>query len=259
MKELFYRLIYMLNTLMPKKRASILLYHDVGKSDLYLTVPAKRFEEQMQYLYEKNYNVISLKILCKLLREGNDIPKKTIVLTFDDGYLSHKNVVLDILEKYNFHGTFFVATKFIGNSINNSEQKPQRVLGHEGIQKLEHSPYADVEPHSVTHREFDDLSEDECEKEICTSKKVIDEMLEKDSSLFAYPRGVYSKIHAEMLRKLGFMGAVTVDGGVIKEGDNRYTLKRNTIHSKTSMSLFAVQINSISSLFYFIKRTLLNC
>ena len=36
------------------------------------------------------------------------VPEKTVVLTFDDGVLSHSTVVAPLLKKYGFPATFFV-------------------------------------------------------------------------------------------------------------------------------------------------------
>lgn len=254
MKTLFYILLSACNTFLSQKVATILLYHDIGESDLHLTVSDERFREQMRFLHERNYNVISLRTLCRLLENGKQIPERTVVLTFDDGYLAHGAIVRDILEEYGFTGTFFVATECIGGSIGNSESKPQPVLHAEGLRALEASATADIEPHSVTHREFNDLTLDECKHEVLASKRELDQLLGKDSKFFAYPRGVYQREHARMLAKLGFLGAVTVDEGTVRSDGDRYTLPRNTIHSGTSRRLFALQTSAAADIFGAAKR-----
>lgn len=66
------------------------------------------FEKQMRYLYEHQYHTLSMEELYSYYEEGKPIPKKSVVLTFDDGLESFNSVVKPILEKYDFHATCFV-------------------------------------------------------------------------------------------------------------------------------------------------------
>tara|TARA_Y100000310_G_C20671149_1_gene810369 strand:+ start:406 stop:1356 length:951 start_codon:yes stop_codon:yes gene_type:complete len=94
----------------------ILMYHRINSVDdgflpwnfdLYVT--PKNFEKQIRYL-KRNYNVVSLGEACEFLRQGN-IPKKTVVLTFDDGFMDNYKFAYPILRKYNVPGIFFVVSK----------------------------------------------------------------------------------------------------------------------------------------------------
>ena len=65
------------------------------------------FEKQMEYLKNKEYQVISLTKLVEILESDELIPKKTVVLTFDDGYKDNYINAFPILKKYNFPATIF--------------------------------------------------------------------------------------------------------------------------------------------------------
>lgn len=96
----------------------ILMYHRVDNRNIdilpyyaNLRVSLKNFENQMKYL-SKNYNVIPLQEFIN----GNT-PKKSVILTFDDGYLDNYTNAYSILKKYNLPATFFVCPGLIDGKL----------------------------------------------------------------------------------------------------------------------------------------------
>ena len=256
LKSFIYSILNIVSIFLPRQRAAILLYHDVGTSDLYLSVSAENFERQMEYLKTAGYKVVSLKMLYEMLLAMQDINPKTVVLTFDDGYLSHHRTVLPILEKYGFHGTFFVATDSVGKNIDNSEHKPRAVLDWDGVRALDASPMADVEPHSRSHRELPTLARDDVQKEISGSRQLIEDWLNKKCTTFAYPRGAHDAEAVEVVRAEGFPAAVTVDEGLVEKGTDPLLLPRNTINKDTTMVEFKGKLTHSARLFSLLNSAL---
>lgn len=81
---------------------------------------AKVFEEQMKYLYDNGYQTISLDELYCWYQKKCEFPKKTVVITFDDGNADDFYIVMPILRKYNFKSTTFV----VGNRTKDKENEP---------------------------------------------------------------------------------------------------------------------------------------
>ncbi len=73
-------------------------------------MPVKNFEETIKYL-KKNYDVVSLKEIFEIHRTKRKSNKKTVALTFDDGYLNNFEIALPILKKYNVPATFYLISK----------------------------------------------------------------------------------------------------------------------------------------------------
>jgi len=89
----------------------ILCYHRIGDylSDPYdITVSNKNFISQIQWLI-KYFNLISLDDLYECLQEQKYPYKKSVLLTFDDGYASTSNTI-QLLEKWSIPATFFICT-----------------------------------------------------------------------------------------------------------------------------------------------------
>ena len=52
-------------------------------------ISTKAFQEQMQYLKDNGYQTLFWKEACAYLEQGRPLPAKSVVITFDDGYLSN--------------------------------------------------------------------------------------------------------------------------------------------------------------------------
>ncbi len=98
-------------------RAIILLYHQVINTEYdphKMIVTPANFLIQMRYL-KKNYNIISLDNLVSYLKERR-IPRKSVVITFDDGYVDNYLYARPILEKLEIPATFFIVTSYINTN-----------------------------------------------------------------------------------------------------------------------------------------------
>ena len=100
------------NSILPD--AIILMYHSVTKIDSdpwSLTVTPQNFAEQLNIIRKQAYT-LTLQQLVKRLNEGKTV-RRTIVITFDDGYANNLNNVKPLLEKHDTPATVFVVTKCI--------------------------------------------------------------------------------------------------------------------------------------------------
>lgn len=75
------------------------------------------FERQMRFLRAKR-RPVPLSDLVDALRKGESLPPRTVVVTFDDGYLEHLTVAGPILLKYGIPATFFLPTGYITRAEN---------------------------------------------------------------------------------------------------------------------------------------------
>ena len=70
------------------------------------------FKEQLKYI-RKHYNVIKMQDLLAAVERKENIPKNSLLLTFDDGYKDHFDFVFPVLDSFGMQGTFFVPGKAI--------------------------------------------------------------------------------------------------------------------------------------------------
>src|ERR1700674_510550 len=111
-----------------------LLYHKVipsGKSD-FLSVTASQLEKQLQYMLKKGYNIISLSQCINCIKYGTPLPKKPLLLTFDDGYKNNFTELYPLLVKYKMKAAIFLVSDFIQSGNSKSQY-----LNAEDIKKMD--------------------------------------------------------------------------------------------------------------------------
>lgn len=98
-------------------QCTIIMYHYVRnlKHNRYPEIKGldlALFIEQIEYL-KKNYQIITMMELINSVENGDHLPKKSVLLTFDDAYLDHYTNVFPILQKNKLEGSFFAPVRAI--------------------------------------------------------------------------------------------------------------------------------------------------
>ncbi len=72
------------------------------------------FDWQMRHL-KRNYRVLSLETLLEHIEKRESLPKKAVLITFDDAYADLKDYAIPILKKHKLSAVIFVPTAYPGN------------------------------------------------------------------------------------------------------------------------------------------------
>ncbi len=95
--------------------AVILGYHRViDFADLHLCVSSKHFQDHMDHI-SRYYTPIHLLEFFQRLQSGK-VPKRAVIVTFDDGYADNLWIVKPILERYGVPATVFVTSGYVGRN-----------------------------------------------------------------------------------------------------------------------------------------------
>jgi len=102
------------------KQVSIIMYHYVRelKNSHFPEIKGLsiiNFRKQLKYLM-KSCNIISMEELIYSLKSGNNLPKRAVLLTFDDGYADHFTNVFPLLKELGINGSFFPPVKAVIHS-----------------------------------------------------------------------------------------------------------------------------------------------
>ncbi len=217
----------------------ILCYHRFGPGDnSSMNISPGLFQEQMKYLKENGYRAITPEDLLNFLEYRRQIPKRAVLITIDDGFKSAYDVAWPILRRYGFPATLFVYTDYVGISKKAITWDELRLLKANGFT---------IGSHSVAHSDLTKIQEDETreafqkrlEKEIFTSKKILDKKLNQDTFIFSFPYGRYNPKLMEMTRDAGYRISVTVDRGGNPFFSNPLALKRDMILKKDMESFIS--------------------
>src|SRR5690606_1110814 len=91
----------------------VLMYHHVTNRGGFLDVSARKFERQIKWLAENGYTALSAEGFAAFLN-GRATPKKSVVLTFDDGHRDHRVYAHPMPKRYGMNAVAFVADGLIG-------------------------------------------------------------------------------------------------------------------------------------------------
>ena len=211
----------------------VLAYHDITENPKKITdTSLDNFYEQMKYLYDNGYTTITAKQLYNFMNVKSRIPRKSVVLTFDDGYQSIHRLVNDILKKFKLHGIAFVYTDAV-------EGKYKATMSWEQIREVSKGPF-EIQLHTKSHSQhLASYKEGETEEqyrkrmdtEVLFAQNMIYEKTGKKPEFLAYPYGKFSERLIYLLRdRYDFKGAFTVVGAG-GEGDNVVGYGYNTFFS----------------------------
>jgi peptidoglycan/xylan/chitin deacetylase (PgdA/CDA1 family) len=191
----------------------ILCYHRLSdRCESALCITTALFEEQMRYLKENGYRVISMAELESFLADRQRIPNKAVVINLDDGYRSAYEIAYPILKKHRFTAGLFIYTDFIGASSD--------ALTWPQIQEMKAEGF-EVGSHSLSHCDLTKKMEGENEdhytdrimKELILSKEIIDKKLNQNTVYFAYPYGKYNHRILSLCEEAGYTMAFSVNRG----------------------------------------------
>jgi peptidoglycan/xylan/chitin deacetylase (PgdA/CDA1 family) len=208
----------------------ILLYHHIGISQsasLYYVSPYA-FEQQMVLLDQWGYQTISVELLVKALKHGAELPPKPIILTFDDGSETTYTSALPIMQKYNFTGTTYIVTNYIGvkNYMRVDQIRELYAAGWEiGSHGLSHT--------NLTHNPARQMDE------IVESRRRLESLLGLPVMSFAYPFGAYDKDSVSYAHFAGYIAAMGLGDESLQANKNLFYLYRQAVKGMDDLMTFA--------------------
>ena len=201
-----------------------------------ITTALEEFDSQMKILFENGYKTITSDTLLKYINGEIRVPKKSILITFDDGYKSTTHHAAPVLRKYGFTAINFMFTQdidiaptqeFIFNSpvwqyINREEMNANSDVYEYACHMNDPEVHNNIKTSSMT------IIEDDIKKSLQTMP----------TELFAYPLGFYNNNFINVLKQNNFKMSFTTERGYAKTGVNPYLIPRFTILHNTSDNVF---------------------
>jgi peptidoglycan/xylan/chitin deacetylase (PgdA/CDA1 family) len=209
------------------KRATVpvLCYHQLrnwtGSDSQYnrvnLVCPPKYFRAHLDALAEEGWTTINPAQYLRHLTAGATLPRKPIMLSFDDGSASQAQEGLVQLAKRGMTGTFFVMTVVLG--------KP-RWMSIRDIHRLADAGMT-IGSHTWDHRPVSDLSGRDWTVQLEQSRETLRKASGQSVEHFAYPYGVVSAKAFRHLSKAGYKTAFQLKAKKVNPSAPLYTLRRS--------------------------------
>jgi peptidoglycan/xylan/chitin deacetylase (PgdA/CDA1 family) len=201
-----------------------------------LSVTPNDFDAQMKYLVDHNYKTINPEDLARALDTKTALPNKSILLTFDDGYMDFYTEAFPILKKYNLQASIYVVTDFM-------QDKQGRFLTWDQLRELEDSGLISIGSHTQNHVNV--TKHPKAELEITKSKQELEAFLGHKVISFVYPGGTYDDISAGYVKKAGYEIAFTTQIGTQMVPSQRNTLPRVRVSGGLPIDQFHFKLENI--------------
>ncbi|UCB57435.1 MAG: polysaccharide deacetylase family protein [Candidatus Omnitrophota bacterium] len=235
--------------LKPKYVVPILMYHHIdGRSKTSLvSVSPQNFRRQMRFLSERNYNVISLDKFVQDKLNGQEFPRNTVVITFDDGYGDNFTFAYPVLKEYNLPATIFVITDFIDK---------EGYLTSRQIKEMLSSGPITIGSHTLSEAFLPAKNTEELEREIGLSKKLLESKTGGRVDFLCYPFGHFTPQAQEIVKRYNYLAACTTNRG--KENtylnDDLFALKRIKIKDSANPIVLYVKLSGYYNSFRRVRK-----
>jgi peptidoglycan/xylan/chitin deacetylase (PgdA/CDA1 family) len=213
----------------------ILMYHKVTDArPNSIAVGVASFAEQQRFLRE-NYEVVPLEAVRRWIRDGEALPPRAVLLTFDDGYRDNLLNAYPILAQHGHPAALFLPTSFVGSRdpLPHDRHLPVANPTLDWDQVRSMLDVFEVGSHGRNHRVLTRLPAEEARREIFESKRELEERLETPVSAFSYPKGSIGDFSPQIegfVREAGFeIAFATLPGIVRRERANPLALRRHNV------------------------------
>ena len=213
------------------KSLLVLCYHAIGdqSGDPVLGpygVPAEEFSRQLHSLEARRYTFVTPDQLAAFLNSAAPLPRRPVLLTFDDGYADLIDLARDVLDPKGIEGIAFVVTGRTSNEWDQAYGAGAIALLTSAQRRELAALGIEIGSHSRTHRELRLLDDAELETETAGSFRDISRGGSQAARFFAYPFGAADARSENAVRAAGFVGAFGLRQRRLGRSSDRFDLPR---------------------------------
>ena len=263
---------FLFREILQKNKISVLMFHDISKEIA---------EQTFNYL-SKKYNIIHLNDFIEAIdkRDKNKIPKKALIITFDDGHIRNYEI-LPVVKKYNIPVTIFLCASIINTNRhfwfkfknqlisisilkNKSNKEKLDILSKMGFEKDkefdkpqalqkshidEMKNYVNMQSHTLYHPCLPKCDNDEARTEIFNSKEILERDYKLKINAISYPNGDYSERDILLAKEAGYKCGITVDFGFNTIKSDVFRLKRLSVNDTDDINELIVKASGVWAFF----------
>ena len=233
----------------------IIMYHSILKDKNLqndYTISPALFEKDLKYLTSNGYTTVTVEDLINYVYHGKDLPDKSIMLTFDDGYYNNYYYAFPLLKKYKCRAVIspiasmtekFTQTQDISVTYGHISDDNIREMVNSGYVEIQNHSY---DMHTLTPRKGVSKKKGESQEDyknavtsdITKAQNYLENVTGKKTSCFVYPFGAKSDVTEKIVRELGFVCTMTCteESNIItRDKESLFELGRYRRDGKESM------------------------
>lgn len=232
----------------------VLMYHEVSPSPhasfRRYTVTLRDFTRQMRWLATFGYRTIDLDTLARARLSRGSLPKRPVVITFDDGFQGCADHAVPVLRAHGFTAAFYLVTGLVGATsrwllpelgmeLPLMSWDTVRALAAEGFQ---------CGAHTVTHPRLPGLDPARRRAELVDARRRLEDELDRPIVHLAYPYGSFDPDVRAAAAEAGYLTACSTRAGLSGADDDLLALRRITIYGHDSVMDFACRLRTGTTL-----------
>ena len=206
-------------------KLTILMYHKIDEPDRHVRYPGNyvtpaAFQQQMDALLLWGYSTIRFdQWLDYREHRAPSLPKKPLIITFDDGYSCFDRTAWPILRARGLGASvFLVAGQIGGTNAWDRDEKREQLLDASRIRALQ-AEGVHFGSHTCSHLALARISTDRALDELRRSRAMLGEVLGREVDVLAYPFSNQNAAVRRLVRQAGYRCAVRGKGRM----NSRYT------------------------------------
>lgn len=209
----------------------ILMYHDVGETaNSPWCVPIEAFRSQMISLREQGFKTILPSDISAHLKWGKPLPRKPVIITFDDGYLSNLTIIEPVLKKNGLRAIIYLITGQVAETeADRREYEGKKCLIWPEVLAMQKRGTFVFGGHSHTHNNLAGDANPLIQTSECRQQLRLHGIRKPYS--FCYPYGQYNQETIKAVSQAGFQTAVVCEDAVASIGPatNLFSLPRVSV------------------------------
>ncbi|CAB3806657.1 polysaccharide deacetylase family protein [Pararobbsia alpina] len=217
----------------------VLMYHHISTTPGMFTVSLGHFAAQMAHLARSGYTTIGSTQLAAYLA-GEPLPKKSVMLTFDDGYLDNWVHAHPVLQAHGLTALCFLVTSWIGEGPMRARSGPKlppllnhrdgevaiengdadrTILRWSEIDVMRDGGTFEFHSHTHSHVRWDQVStnaDDKCAglaRDLIAARTTLKARLGAASDHLCWPQGYYDDDYRRVASQAGFRHFYTCETG----------------------------------------------
>ena len=228
----------------------VLMYHEIAPSPhpafRRYTVSVREFTRQMRWLATFGYRTIDMDTLVRARRGQGSLPKRPVVITFDDGFQGCVEHAVPVLRAHRFTAVFYLVAGLMGETsrwLRSDLGMELPLMSRDTARALAAAGFQ-VGAHTVTHPRLAELDASRCRTELVDARRCLEDELSRPVVHLAYPYGSFDRAVQAMAADAGYVTACSTRAGLSGPDDDLLALRRVTVYGHDSLIDFASRLRT---------------
>ena len=232
----------------------ILMYHEVvprpHPAFRRYTVTARAFARQMRWLAAFNYQPIDMDTLLGARLGLARLPKRPVVITFDDGLQGCVDHAVPVLRSHGFTAVFYLVAGLMGETsrwLRAELDMELPIMSWDTARALAAAGFQ-CGAHTLTHPRLAGLDSVRLRAELVDARTLLEHELDRPVLHLAYPFGSFDPVVQREVNDAGYLTACSTRAGFSGPDDDTFALHRVPIYGGETLVDFACRLRTARAL-----------